>query len=267
MRCAVFGTETTSFIIDRQEFYGNILELIEEAQKYILKNIHIGMRLEGLYRVDVPEIALPALRETIINAFCHRDYRDADHIQVAIFKNRVEIRNPGTLFGGLTIDNLYEGKISKRRNPLIAHLLMHINMIEAWGRGMSLICENEPTVHFEEIAKIFIAVFERPSAQIEKETSTETSIETSTETSIETSEETSTENDSNHKKKKIKLLSSKEKNILQVIKKNSSITQTELARQLELTVAGIRYHVSNLKKKGILLRIGSTKKGHWKIVS
>ena len=100
LRCAVFGTTSTSFIIDRQEFDGDILTLIEEAQKYVLKNIHIGMRLEGLYRVDVPEIALPALREAVINAFCHRDYRDLQKVQVAIFKDRVETRNPGTLFGG-----------------------------------------------------------------------------------------------------------------------------------------------------------------------
>ncbi|MDL2329656.1 putative DNA binding domain-containing protein, partial [Desulfosarcina sp. OttesenSCG-928-A07] len=123
LRCAVFGTDTTSFIIDRQDFDGNILELIEEAQKYILKNIYIGMRLEGLYRVDVPEIAIPAIREAIINAFCHRDYRDPEYVQVAVFKNRVEIRNPGTLFGGITIESLRHGKLSRRRNPLIAQLL------------------------------------------------------------------------------------------------------------------------------------------------
>ena len=57
LRCAVFGTTDTVTIIDRHDFDGDILELIEEAQKYILKNIHIGMRLQGLYRVDVPEIS------------------------------------------------------------------------------------------------------------------------------------------------------------------------------------------------------------------
>ena len=45
-----------------------------KAEKYFLKNIHIGMKLEGLKRVDVPEINKEAFREAIINAFCHRDY-------------------------------------------------------------------------------------------------------------------------------------------------------------------------------------------------
>lgn len=72
LRCAVFMTTESSTIIDRHDFDGDILELIEEAQKYILKNIHIGMRIKGLYREDVPEISTEAIREAIINAFCHQ---------------------------------------------------------------------------------------------------------------------------------------------------------------------------------------------------
>ncbi|MCF7837547.1 MAG: HTH domain-containing protein [Candidatus Marinimicrobia bacterium] len=118
-----------------------------------IKNIHIGMRLEGLYRKDVPKIATEAMREAIINAFCHRDYRDPDYVQVAVYKDRVEIRNPGGLFGGITIADLRKGHISKRRNPLIADLFRRIEMVEAWGRGMPLILEHEPDVKFQEMAK------------------------------------------------------------------------------------------------------------------
>jgi ATP-dependent DNA helicase RecG len=62
LRCAVFGGTTSAAIIDRHDFEGDILELIEEAQKYILKNIHIGMRVKGLYREDVPEISIEAMK-------------------------------------------------------------------------------------------------------------------------------------------------------------------------------------------------------------
>jgi predicted HTH transcriptional regulator len=65
--------------------------------KNILKNIHIGMRLEGLRRVDVPEIDKEAFREAIINAFCHRDYYEYDSVNIAVFKDRVEVRSPGLL--------------------------------------------------------------------------------------------------------------------------------------------------------------------------
>jgi ATP-dependent DNA helicase RecG len=124
LRCAVFGTTDSATIIDRHDFDGDILELIEEAQKYILKNTHIGMRLKGMRREDVPEISVDALREAIINAFCHRDYHDPDYVHIAVFKDRVEIRNPGGLFGGLTIEKMLKGHVSKRRNPLIADIFV-----------------------------------------------------------------------------------------------------------------------------------------------
>ena len=169
MRCAVFMGTTSATIIDRHDFDGDILSLIEEAQKYILKNIHIGMRLEGLYRVDVPEISMDALREAIINAFCHRDWRDPDHVQIAIYKDRVEIRNPGTLMGNLTIADIRQGNVSRRRNPLVAELFRRIHMVEAWGRGMPLIMSNAPEVEFREVAGLFIASFARPSFQSDVE--------------------------------------------------------------------------------------------------
>jgi ATP-dependent DNA helicase RecG len=77
--------------------------LIDKAEEYILKNIHIGMRLEGMYRIDIPEIDKDAFREAIINAFCHRDYYEHDSVNIAIFKDRLEVRSPGGLYGGLTI--------------------------------------------------------------------------------------------------------------------------------------------------------------------
>jgi len=61
LRCAVFGGVSSAIIIDQHDFDGDILELIEEAQKYILKNVHIGMRINGLEREDVPEISQEAI--------------------------------------------------------------------------------------------------------------------------------------------------------------------------------------------------------------
>jgi len=104
LRRAVFATTDTHLALDMQDYKGDIFTLIETAQQYILQNIHVGMRLEGLYRVDVPEISQEAFREAIINAFCHRDYREYDSVNIAIFRDRLEIRSPGLLYGGLTIE-------------------------------------------------------------------------------------------------------------------------------------------------------------------
>ena len=256
LRCAVFGTSTDSFIIDRREFDGNILELIEEAQKYILKNIHIGMRLEGLYRVDVPEIAVPALREAIINAFCHRDYRDPEYVQVAVYKDRVEIRNPGTLFGGLTIEALRKEKISRRRNPLIAQMLTRIQMVEAWGRGMSLILDNAPDVEFKEVAGLFIASFARPSLAEEPHTA-----DASQKVRVKDSGTSTITSTKKHIGEPEQALPTEAK-VHALIQGNPTITLAEIADNLGLTKAGVRYHTDRLQAKGVLRRHGR-KNGFW----
>jgi ATP-dependent DNA helicase RecG len=245
LRCAVFLTTETSTIIDRHDCDGNILELIEEAQRYILKNIHIGMRIKGLYREDVPEISVEAMREAIINAFCHRDYRDPDYVQIAIFKDRIEIRSPGGLFGGLTIAKIRKGNVSRRRNPLIADLFRRIQMVEAWGRGMPLILKNEPNAKFRDVAGFFVASFDRPSfhANDAKETIDKTIVKTI-----------------------VKTLSAAEKVIMEEVAQNPSVTQKELATKLTLSEIGIRYHTDKLKAKGILKRIGGRKTGHWEVL-
>lgn len=54
--------------------------------------------------------------------------------------------------------------------------------------------------------------------------------------------------------------------ILNLIKKNPSVTQIEMAKALNLTRDGISYNIKQLKEKGIIERIGSTKSGYWKIL-
>ncbi len=273
LRCAVFATHTSSTIIDRHDFDGDILELIEEAEKYALKNIHIGMRLEGMYRVDVPEIAVKAIRESLVNAFCHRDWRDPDFVQVAVFKDRLEIRSPGKLYGGLTVDEIRQGNVSSRRNPKIADLLRRIHLVEAWGRGVPLILENAPDASFIEIGGLFITRFKRPSAlEAAAEASAKTGMETggentgtSRETGIEipeTSRETGTEAASPDA---LAGLSTARK-ILLHLQSEPANTAKNLAQKVGITEKGVRYHLEQLKKQGKLRHVGPTKGGYWEVI-
>ncbi len=251
LRCAVFGGTTSAAILDRHDFEGDILELIEEAQKYILKNIHIGMQVKGLYREDMPEISVEAMREAIINAFCHRDYRDPDYVRVAVFKDRVEIRNPGGLYGGLTIQELRKGNVSKRRNPLVAELLRRIHMVEAWGRGVPLILEKEPGVQFREVAKLFITSFYRPSYKeiIGKKHATTKGVKMPP-------EETPKKPQRNPKEV-----------ILSILKEQPFLSVRELAVLCGMSIHSTQHHINKLKDAGIIRHVGSTKAGHWEVIS
>ena len=244
LRCAVFANTNSATILDRHDFDGDLLELIDEAQKYILKNIHIGMRLDGLVRVDVPEVSTAALREAVINAFCHRDWRDADYIHVAVFKDRVEIRNPGNLMDGLTIEAIRQGNVSLRRNPLIADLLRRIQMIEAWGRGMPLMLENAPTAQFRQIGPLFIASFERPSGGAGEAPE-----------SAQNPRETPDKPQRNPREK-----------LLDLVKAQPELTIPAMAEATGLSVHSVQHHLNVMKAEGQIRRVGARKTGRWEIV-
>lgn len=254
LRCAVFANTGTATIIDRHDFDGDILELIEEAQKYILKNIHIGMRLDGLYRVDVPEISMDALREAIINAFCHRDWRDPDYVHVAVFKDRVEIRNPGKLYGGLTIEDLHRGNVSKRRNPLIADLFRRIEMVEAWGRGMTLIHQNAPAVSFRQVAGLFIASFARPSFSLNDQETTQEPPENTKETP----------------KNPLKPLKAPQRHLKDVLlaqlAEQPGLSMTALAELNRTSLDSIRHHLLAWQSAGRIRHVGPSRGGYWEVL-
>lgn len=271
LRCAVFATTDSATIIDRHDFDGDILELVEEAQKYILKNIHIGMRLDGLYRVDVPEISMDALREAIINAFCHRDYRDPDYIQIAVFKNRVEIRSPGGLYDGLTMEEMRIGNVSRRRNPLIADLFRRIHMVEGWGRGMPLILENAPSVQFRQIAGLFIASFERPSFL---EDTTQDVIDTTQETIIDktpkkhqgNAKETTEKPLKNHLKTTQKPRKNHKENLLSLLRTQPELSTKKMSDLSGLSLYSVRHHLEALRESGLIRHVGPSSGGHWEIL-
>lgn len=51
--------------------------------------------------------------------------------------------------------------------------------------------------------------------------------------------------------------------IIDILKQKPEISIKGIAEELELSVSGVRYHIDNLKKEGILVHTGATKKGKW----
>lgn len=114
-QCGVFKGKTKAVFVDRREYTGPLWEQIDEAFQFVLRNIHLGATIVGIYRQDVYEIPPDAIRELIINAMVHRSYLDHGTIQVAVYDNRLEITSPGKLPMGQTMERMKEGysKIQK----------------------------------------------------------------------------------------------------------------------------------------------------------
>lgn len=139
VRCVRYSDKTVSSdIIDSTDIYGTLDSQVDKTIAFVLRNITRSAQLIKAKRVDRYEYPEDALREAIVNAIIHRDYSISQtYVQVAIFSDRIEISNPGTLPPGVTIENLKESQFS--RNTTIAAVMRDLKYMEEFGRGIDLI--------------------------------------------------------------------------------------------------------------------------------
>ncbi len=82
--------------------------MADEAETYIMSAMRKSSLVDGMFRRDIPEYPKEVFREALANAIAHRDYSSdvrGSYIQVRMFANRLEVQNPGGLFGNVTIGN------------------------------------------------------------------------------------------------------------------------------------------------------------------
>jgi predicted HTH transcriptional regulator len=120
-----------------QVYRGDVFQLITQAVDFVMSRIdaRVGTRDTDV-RVDVDyELPLAAVTEAIVNAIAHRDYSSNGSVQVMLFKNRLEIWNPGRLPVGLTVEKLRHPHTSIPVNPLLANPMYLAGSIERMGTG------------------------------------------------------------------------------------------------------------------------------------
>lgn len=140
IQCGMFKGKTRAVLVDKCEYGGPLWQQIDDSFQFVLRNIHLGAKLEGIYRKDIYELPPDSIRELIINAVMNCSYLQSSHIQVAIYDDRLEITSPGGLMPGVTLDKMREG-YSKIRNRALAHAFSYMNLIEAWGSGIPKLLE------------------------------------------------------------------------------------------------------------------------------
>ncbi len=137
-QCAVFKGNDRSIFLDKREYTGPVHRQIEEAVNFVLRNIRLGARIEGLLRKEQYELPIEAIREAIINAHCHRNLTLEGCVQVAIYDDRLEVTSPGGLHNGLTYEDMMSGH-SRIRNRVLANVFSAMGLVENWGTGIKRI--------------------------------------------------------------------------------------------------------------------------------
>jgi predicted HTH transcriptional regulator len=140
VRCEYhLGTERKKPIVSYKVFTGTVFELVNQAEDFILSKLdyQVETRAEGTSISGRYEIPREVVAEAIVNAIAHRDYTNNGSVQVMLFKDRLEIRNPGFLPLGWTVEKLKQLHTSVPRNLLLAEPMYQAGYIERLGTGTS----------------------------------------------------------------------------------------------------------------------------------
>lgn len=167
--CAVFRGTTRTFILDRKDFSGDLYTIYEEVMAYLQAKLNTALIPHARGRDELLELPEDALREALVNAIAHRDYRSTAGVQVHIFHDRLEIITPGGLPAGMREQDL--GVKSVPRNPLLFGMFYCMGMVEQVGSGIKRIREMcrdygvaEPLIEVSE--NWVTTTFKRPVEQI-----------------------------------------------------------------------------------------------------
>jgi ATP-dependent DNA helicase RecG len=125
----------------RDEVGGPLARVIEGAWQIVWGEMNVGAVVKGLERQEISEYPPFAVREALVNAVCHRDYRmKGRRIEMRMYADRLEMISPGGLPGFITVDNIVEEHFS--RNPRLVAGLFQWGYIEELGLGIDRMIED-----------------------------------------------------------------------------------------------------------------------------
>ena len=245
VRAAIFATDEKTTFLDIQSFKGTLFDLIAQCETYVKEHINWRAKIVDFKRLETPEVPVEAVREAIVNSLCHRDFNNPSDNELAVYRDRIEIYNPGQFPYDHSPEEFIKGREkSIPRNPLIADTFYYAKDIERWGSGFKRIVDECKAagvrVTFENIKTGFVVTFYRPGV--------------------------SPVQGGKVGEKVGEKLSRNQAEIIELIRRDPAMSARELAGKVGISPRKIEENISKLKEKGFLRRIGPDKGGYWKVV-
>ena len=244
---------------DSKEIFGNMPQLYDKTMAFLKANLH-NVQEEGasFNTLGKLEIAEEVLEEVVQNALVHRDLLRPAPIRLFVFDNRVEVISPGALAGGLTEEDIRNGK-TYQRNPYMATFATNALYYKGIGSGIVRILAEYPDIRLENDVngKEFKVTIPRTIQKSDSATQKEQleDISTTQKSEIATQKrEIATQ----------KNLDTTQKEVLEYFKGNPKATRVDAANALgNITEDGVKFIIAKLQKKGLLKRVGGRKFGEW----
>lgn len=135
------GETLTDTPLDQAEFAGDLRTLLDTLRDKFRVLNEVAMGRDDSFRERLnPDYPEWAVRELLHNAVMHRDYQSHTPVRFYWFTDRIEIQNPGGLYGEVT-----PATITRRnsyRNPVVAEAMKALGYVNRFGYGIQR-AENE----------------------------------------------------------------------------------------------------------------------------
>ncbi len=132
------GNDSSVEPSDRKDLTGRLLDVIDEAQRFLDLHLTTRHEIRGFEPEPRPELPKEVLREAIVNAVAHRDYTVQGPVRLFIFDDRIEIHTPGKPPNDVDEDAMRAG-MSVVRNPHIYTRLSDAGLVTGAGTGIKRI--------------------------------------------------------------------------------------------------------------------------------
>lgn len=255
------GKDRAGDIINEHKFSGNLCRELPKVDTFIETSIaqKRPIPVSVLREETFSKYPYWATRELLMNAIMHRDYETNAPVQFYEYDDRIEVQNPGGLYGKVTPDNF--PNVSDYRNPFIAEAMRVLGYVNRFSRGVyrvqkELMENGNGKAVFDFSLVTAFKVIENISEKYLDEGF-----------GAETIQETSRKHPRNIQETSKKHPRSIQEEIVEAIKINPTITRKELENQLGYSHGKIKYHISQLVKQGIIKHEGATKSGKWIIIN
>jgi ATP-dependent DNA helicase RecG len=272
LKVARFRSKPFEDFLDNRQFHGNAFALMRQAERFLIEYLPIAGRVVPgtMVREDTPLFPVEALRETLANAFVHREYAiGSGSVGVALYDDRLEIISIGDLHFGLTPEALTRSHASHPWNPLIAQAFYRRGIIETWGRGTLKVAELmraaglEPPVMTVRAGGAVVVTFDVAAARKARgwlvEEDEGAMVKTPLKTQQKTQGKTQQKTQGKTQQKTTDL-------VLAALRQAPAKSREELALQLNKSESAIYHAIRKLRESGRLQRIGPDKGGHWKVL-
>jgi len=270
-QCAVFKGNDRVIFLDKREFKGPLYSQIEDSIDFVLRNIRLGAKIEGLIRKEDYELPVEAIREMIVNAHCHRNMTDESCVQVAVFDDRLEVTSPGGFYNGLTFEEAMQGH-SKLRNRAIANVFSQIGLIEAWGTGFKRIRNAAkeyglPEPEFIEMPESFrVNLYRKSMSDVDNSSVNDgENVGNDGEKFGKSSAKFGESSVNDSVKFGDASLNDTQIKILKIISTNNRASAKVISGKIMISIRAIEKNIKDLREKGVLIRHGAAHGGHWEV--